>query len=216
MLCRLSHESFFVRQNTWIKLSILILGSIAALAIPVRALYFFSLVTLVYFLISPSAYACLLKGIRMLLPFMAFYALTATVFGESIDKVGILLLRISLMVSLVTYFSASFYVSRFLEDSGPFKKNSWHRDIVFYAIATLSYIKRFMHYYETAQQDNLRQQTLTSRITDAIFVNWRQREEIERWTESALNINYQDPDFLTKYNLWACIYLTLLILILAL
>ncbi len=219
MFCRLNPESFFVRQNTWVKLCILIIGSVAALAVTVKILIVLLTLTLVYFLITPAIYRCLLQGIRMLLPFMAAYSLTAIILGETIDRVGVLLLRISILVFFVTYISSSFYISRFLEDTHSGKSSKQLKTAVFYAVATLTYIKKFMRYFSDTARNSIQNiadnQTITSKIIDAIHTNWEQRKEIETETEKTLARDYQKPAFLTKYNLGACIYLTLLILSLA-
>lgn len=220
MIFRLSPESFFVRQNTWLKLCILIVGSIAAVAVPVKALFYLSAVTLMYLLISPAIYRCLLQGLRVLLPFIAAYSLTATILGESLGKIIIIALRIIIMVFMVTYFAASLNMNRLLEDSISKKSNKHFRAIMFYVVATLIYIKQFASYYsgnpEKSKTGKSGLSELASGIVDSIHENWQKKDDIQVRTEQILAENYLHPAFLTMYNVWACIYLTVLILILAL
>ncbi|MFO7659287.1 MAG: hypothetical protein R6V77_00055 [Candidatus Cloacimonadaceae bacterium] len=151
---------------------------------------------------------------------MAVYSLTATVFGESLSKVLIILLRIVIMVLLVTYFSVSFYIIRFLEDSTHYKRYKFLRAMMFYAVATLIYIKQFASYYSENSTKSKSGKSLlsamTSRIVDSIHENWQKSSDIQEKTEQILEQDYQHPAFLTKFNIWACVYLTVLILILAL
>lgn len=215
MQARLHTDSIFFRQNIWLKLFILLMGSISALAVPVKGLYYLVLITILYLLLSPPILKSILRGLKIMLPFMAGYSLIATLSGLLLGTILIFLLRISIMVVMVSIFSASFSMNRFLEDSRFLQQNASFKPLLFYMVATLTYLKNFRHYYQSRTQletiPNMISKLL-SNLIDSIHDNWKKKNEIQAESEILLNTEYQHSVFLSKANILGCIYLTMLIL----
>ena len=89
-----------------------------------------------------------------------------------------------------------------------------------YFIATLLFIKKLINHYKNLQMKasaNAKSfSMLIPNLLDAIVTNWQIRDDIETETEAILSQAYATPNFLNKYNLMGCFYITFLILTLSL
>lgn len=216
---QLSRDCIFVRQNFWIKTIILILGSLTAIVVPVKALYYLVIITMLYFLLSPQILRYMLRGFTVFLPFFATYSLLATVFGVAFPIMMLFMLRLTILIILMTYYSASLSIKRLIEDSLILQRYSVSKALIFFLIATLLFIKRIRDYYQS--DGNVRAQgknsvlNLIPNLIDAIESNWLIRDKIEAEAIATLSSSSIAPGFLNRSNLLGCIYLTYLVLILS-
>ena len=215
----LSIDSVFVRQNIWLKLCIMLVGSVAAIVLPVRVICYLLTISVMFLLLSPSIFKFILRGIRVALPFLAIYSLIATIVGMTIDKIIIFIIRIIIMVLLVTYFAASFRLKRFVEDSKFLRRSVWVKSVLFYMTATLVFLRKFGRYYYEKDESETKTYSLSkavSKLIDAIHDNWQMRNQIQNESELLLGAEYQKPLFFKVSNVLGCIYITIVVLILAL
>jgi len=219
-LSSLNTASIFVKQNTWLKLSILLLGSVAAIIVPVKALYCLFFLTLAFLFLSPPIFKYILKGLKVILPFIAAYSLIASIMGLSLEPIIVFIVRIIIMVILVTFFSASFSMNRFLEDSRFLNRFDMFKPVMFYAVATLIYMRNFINYYK---QNSVKIKVSTfdvskivTNLIDTIHDNWLMRSKIQSETEILLAADCNQSGFFSKGNILGCFYITTLTLVLSL
>jgi hypothetical protein len=218
-MSQLEHANFFVTQNIWIKLSILLLGSVAAVAVPARALYYLLVISLFYFIVSPSIVIHLLAGLKAILPFLATYSLFATILAVPFPDILVFILRMIILVSFLVYFIASLHINRVLEDIQPLKKHKLFHIIIYYVLSTLLYLKQLVTYYRSRDMINQtsgKRQFMISGLVDAIHTNWQLRDNLQSETDALLSVNYSSPGFVTKNNVMGCLFITLIILIMSL
>jgi hypothetical protein len=218
-MSQLEHANFFVKQNIWIKLAILLLGSVAAVAVPAKALNYLLGISFFYFLVSPGIINHLLAGLKAILPFLAAYSLFATVLSIPFPDILVFILRMIVLVFFLVYFIASLHINRVLEDIQPLKKHKFFQNILFYALSTLLYLKQLVDYYRSRDMRNQtsgKKQFMLSGLVDAIHTNWQLRDNIQSQTDALLSADYSTPWFVTKNNVMGCLFITLIILIMSL
>jgi hypothetical protein len=215
----LKPDSIFVKQNFWLKLIIFVLGSVATLVVPFKALCILVPGTIFYLLVSPAIASHLYKGFLRFLPFLATYSLLSTILGIPFPEMMAFLLRMFNLILLMVYFSVSLKLKRIMEDSNRLKDSVIFRPIIFFTIATLIYIKTFIEHYKTSVKTEpgkkLKFQALTANLLNAIFENWNDKDAVEVSTTALLDAVYHTPHFIKKSNVIGCIYVTFLILILS-
>lgn len=216
---RLSPENLFVKQNVWLKTAVLALGSVATIVVPVKGIIYLLPITVLYSFLSLAIYRHILKGIRLFLPFFTGYAVLASVFGTPFPDMIFFMLRILILIILMVIYSASLCLKRLMEDSHVIFTKQIFRPIAVYFIATLLFIKKLISHYKELQDKasaNTKSiSTLIPNLIDAIVTNWQLKDDIEAETEAILSCNYIKPNFLNKYNLVGCFYITFLILTLS-
>ncbi len=196
------------------------LGSITAIVIPIRALYYMIPITVLYLLLSPVIYLHVGKGFRIFLPFFAMYSLFSTLLGVPFITMIVFMARISVLIMLMVYFSASLRIPRLIEDSRRLSGIPVASDIVFFIIATILFIKSLTNHYRLANISSTRKfmnySQVIPNLINAIVVNWQNRDEIETEATGILAKPYTQVYFLNKNNVMGCVYITFLVLILSL
>jgi len=218
-MSQLELANFFVKQNIWIKLAILLLGSVAAVAVPAKALNYLLGISFFYFLVSPGIIKHLLAGLKAILPFLATYSLFATVLSIPFPDILVFILRMIVLVFFLVYFIASLHINRVLEDIQPLKKHKFFQNILFYTLSTLLYLKQLVDYYRSRDmrnQTSVKKQFMVSGLVDAIHTNWQLRDNIQSETDALLSADYSTPRFVSKNNVMGCLFITLIILIMSL
>ncbi|HOD17451.1 MAG TPA: hypothetical protein PLF50_05215 [Candidatus Cloacimonadota bacterium] len=214
----LDDTNLFVKQNFWLKLAVLITGSVCAVIVPLQKLLILLIICITYLMLSYRIMPFVLKSLRLLLPFFAAYALFALLFSVPYPAMIIFLLRLIILSLLVVYFTASLSVDRLLGDLQPLLKSKYFNSAAFFCLSTILYVKQFTHYYQSRKSPSADSQEtpkgLIPAILEAISENWKDREQIQKETEELLTKQYISPSFLNKSNIWGCLFLTLLILML--
>jgi hypothetical protein len=162
-----------------------------------------------------------------MLPYFAGYALMAVIFNVSVVEVLIFLLRLSDLIVLMVYFSATLNLRRMLGDCQALKTNK-HTAMVFYLfIAIAVFIRRFRQFYQhsafAAKNSKSSPGSYISSIfsilpalVEAITINWQNREQVEAISSRIYSRHYQSFPLLTRANVSGCVLITLLILVISL
>jgi len=212
--------SIFIRQNVWLRLAILIIGSVVAIGVPPIVLGVFAGWTALYFLLSPAIYGQVLQGMRRLLPFAAAYGVFALLSGLDIVTILLFLARITGLLLLMVFFSASLQLSRLMQDCRWMQRHRLTGMLLYLAVATLLFIKRFMACYHRHTGHNKRQKQSLNHylmlIVTTIADNWQARAEVEDETHRLLSYHYSRQAWSTQANVLGAIYLTGLVLLLSL
>jgi hypothetical protein len=215
----LSSSSVFVKQNFYLKLLILLVGSVCTIVAPLKALVYMMTMTLVFLSISPSVFKYMANGLKSFLPFFATYAMIAIILGIAYPEVLIFIFRISILIVLVVYFSSSFSIPRTLEDISINRHKYIFSMVQLYFIATVLYIKGFRTYYKVkTQSDNcglLHLSSLITKLIEAIHDNWKNKDNVVLQAECLITQSYCRPSFYNLSNILGCLYLTALILLLS-
>jgi hypothetical protein len=219
-MSQLSSNSFFGKQNVWVKGIIFVLGSVCDLLVPEKALIYLLITTFAYLLLCPEIIFPILKGIRALLPFLASYAVFAYLFKLSFPDMSFFLLRLVVLLTIVVYFSASLTMQRLLEDIQPMHIPHFFQPVIYFCLSTIYYLKHFILYYQSnlgaINKYGKSPTRLIPVLLDAIHTNWQNRDKIEADTETVVNRQYQRPSFINKNNIWGCLYIAILTLVLSL
>ncbi len=225
----LKNQSIFVKQNYWLKLFILLLGSVMCVAAPVKALVLMTGLNLLYLIVSPSIFISIWIGIKKFIPFFAGYSLFAMLMG--MEYIGILYfqLRILNLILLMVYFAAGLNLKRLMEDMQHLKSSGWFSTALFFILAISVFIKEFRAYYlkHKTKPDNMLSDNrvappakgvagLLPGFVDAIAANWQNRDKVEAATRILFERQYAPPVFLTLENMLGMIYITALVVVVAL
>jgi hypothetical protein len=202
-MTRLHYSNLFVMQSTWIRLLILIIGSLAAIGVPSKALIYVFTTAIVYFLASPVIFKSLISGLKAILPFLAAYSLFATILGLDIQVILIMIFRIAILMILLSFFTASMNLHRFMEDAQILKKRSIFVIVLYFSLATLLYLKQLSSYYKSESiRISSEQKKLNpiSGIIDAIHYNWLEKDKIQKETSTGIPEPCQHLGMLIRHN----------------
>jgi hypothetical protein len=197
---------------------VLVFGSLAVIATPPKAMLYLLITTFFYLIASLDLYKYLLGGIRAILPFLAAYSIFAAIVGIDIGTMLLMIFRLCMLMILLSYFTSSLNLHRFMEDMQSYKEKGIFSIILFFTLATLLYLKQLKLYYKRITNGaNPEEKKLNpiSGILNAIQQNWMNKDKIQAETDSILSLDYPHRPLLTAANVWGCIYITSLILILS-
>jgi hypothetical protein len=131
----------------------------------------------------------------------------------------IFMLRIAVLVIIMVYFSVSLSLPRLIEDNQFLMTLPVFKSMIFFAVATLLFIRNLMVYYQTLDINSERKSTkvasLIPTLINAIVINWQLRNNIEADTSALISETYSIQPFVSKSNLLGCMFITYLVLILS-
>lgn len=204
-------------QNILIKTCVLLLSSVSVIVVPIRALMFLSISTAIYLLLACRNPKAIIKGMLIVLPFLASYSVLALAFN--VDFITMLTF-IGKMLYLVIGFSAfvsSTTMPKTISDLQTFTRYGFFHKALFYLVATIKFTRRFRDYYqqEVKVSKAVNLGNVIDYITTAIHQVWKDNDVVLNETESVLSENYGRPSLLTISNTVGITFITVLILILS-
>jgi hypothetical protein len=213
-----SKATIFYNQSIIIKTTILLVGSVASILVPIRALILLFAVTLLYLALSLRIYKSVGKGILVIMPFLASYSVLALVFNLDYIEMVVFICRLIYLVTMLSVFVASFNVKRVLAELQRINRQAFFNKAVFFLIATMIFIKRFRNYYLKGNQPKKKSinfSAIVNQVVNAIHTIWQDKESVLQETEALLAKHYSRPMLITKSNTLGMAFLTMLILILS-
>ena len=222
-------SKFIMRQNFWLKLTMLMLGSVAAAAAPVKALFWLSFLNISYLLISPAIYREVWVGLKRFLPFFAGYTLLAVLMKMDYPAMLIFLLRITNLILLMVFFASGMRIDCLMEDLQCLKNRQYISTAVFFLVAITVFMRQFKTYYlsqiesDKSKNYNSDSQPVSKKVlrllpllSDAIAVNWQTKDKVDALSREILAKEYFAPQILSRQNMLGLAYIAALVVVLAL
>lgn len=146
-LLRARRVSFLQAQNLYLRLILIVMALIGALDASLRQIIALSALFLAFLLLDLSAYAKLLRGLRISLPFFAAYWVFGTLFRVPFPDLALFSLKLIYFIIVTVYALGNLTARQVLHDTTGIRKYKAGRKLVRYALATSLFIRAYASYF---------------------------------------------------------------------
>lgn len=140
-------SSILSGQNFYLRLLLLLLAFIGALEASLRQVCALMVLFLLFMLLDLGLYPKLLKGLRVIIPFLAAYWLFATFFGTDFPDMLLFTVRILFFITVTVYTLGNLSLQKVLYDTRGIRKYKWGERLVHYFLATGLFIHSYAKYF---------------------------------------------------------------------
>ena len=144
--------SFFQKQNSFLKLLLILFGLIISVLISFPRFLIMFGITFFYLIISPNIYLDWFKIFLKMIPFFVSYFIFGMIFNVSFITQSFISIRIMFLLLLSVYLISTTSMEGFLSNSTRISKNRIFSNITFFIVATVYFIPILSDQYKIAAQ----------------------------------------------------------------
>ena len=198
--------SFFQRQNSFLKLLLILFGLIISVSISFPGFLIMFGITFLYLIISPEIYIAWFKIFLKMIPFFVSYFIFGMIFNVSFISQSFVSIRIIYMLLLSVYLISTTSMEGFLSNSIWISKNKIFSEIAFFTVATVYFIPILSEQYKIAAQKS---RNVFQIISDAFTMSFQKINHVEKTVSEKLN----EGNYKSRFHVLPNLYLLLLGLI---
>ena len=204
--------SFFQRQNSFLKLLLILFGLIISVSISFAGFLIMFGFTFLYLIISPKIYLAWFKIFLKMIPFFVSYFIFGMIFNVSFIFQSFVSIRIMFMLLLSVYLIFTTSMEGFLSNSTWISKNKIFSEIAFFIVAIIYFIPILSEQYKIAA---LKSRNVFQIISDAFTMSFQKINHVEKTVSEKLKEGNVKSKFYILPNLYllllASIYLLIII-----
>ncbi len=198
--------SFFQKQNSFLKLLLILFGLIISVSISFPKFLFVFGITFLYLIISPKIFLNWFQIFLKMIPFFVSYFIFGMIFKVSFITQSFVSIRIMFMLLLSVYLITTTSIESFLSNSIWIFKNKLFSEITFFIIAIIYFIPIFREQYMMAAQKS---RNVFQILPDAFIMSFQKINHVEKTVSDKL----RKGNFKSRFYVLPNLYLLLLALI---
>ena len=191
--------SFFQRQNSFLKLLLILFGLIISVLISFPRFLIMFGITFFYLIISPNIYLDWFKIFLKMIPFFVSYFIFGMIFNVSFITQSFVSIRIMFLLLLSVYLISTTSMEGFLSNSTRISKNGIFSDITFFIVATVYFIPIFSEQYKIAAQKS---RNVFQILPDAFAMSFQKINHVEKTVSEKLKEGNVKSRFYVLPNLY--------------